>query len=124
MLLDRVTVATITWARTDEEQQTLRASMLALCRIGRPIFVADGGSGPDFCAYLRSLPNVTPVLPERAGVVGQTRACLRAALSAGCAFVVYTESDKQRFLKSTSGPSSSRPLMTSSLASSSPPGTA
>jgi len=99
MLLNGVTIATITWARTDEEQQTLRASMQVLSRIGCPIFVADGGSGSDFRAYLRSLPNVNPVPSERAGVIGQTRASLRAALSTGCSFVVYTESDKQHFFE-------------------------
>src|SRR5215203_5908168 len=99
MLLDRVTIATITWVRAAEEQVTLRASTQALSSIGCPIFVADGGSGPDFQAYLRALPNVTLIKPERAGVIGQTRACLRAARSAGTPFIVYTDSDQRHFLR-------------------------
>jgi hypothetical protein len=96
---DRVTFATITWARTDEEDRLLRISLSELSGLGRPIMVADGGSTPDFRAFLRGTPNVTVVDGERPGVVGQVRSSLQAALATDAAFIVYTEPDKRSFFE-------------------------
>src|SRR5687768_8713243 len=99
MRLDRVIFATITWARTEDEERLLRAALSALSRYDRPITVADGGSRPDFIDFLRALPNVALVAPERPGLVGQTLSSLRAAFEGGADFIVYTESDKHHFFE-------------------------
>jgi hypothetical protein len=99
MQVDRITFATITWARTPEEDALLRGALRALSGFSRPIVVADGGSDPAFLAAIRELPHVTVVTPERPGVVGQTRASLKAALGMGTDFIVYTESDKRHFFE-------------------------
>src|SRR5687768_9352412 len=71
MELDHVTFATITWARTDEEDRALRTSLGVLSGLGRPIMVADGGSTPGFRAFLGGVPNIAVADCDRSGVVGQ-----------------------------------------------------
>ena len=99
MQLDRIVFATITWARTDDEDRLLRASLTALSELGRPIMVADGGSTPDFLAFLRGLPNIVVVECDHPGLVGQVRSSLGAALATDAAFIVYTEPDKRSFFE-------------------------
>jgi hypothetical protein len=99
MQIDKAIIATITWARTADEEQRLKACLSVLSGLGPPVVVADGGSGPAFMAFLRSLPNVTIVAPERPGLVGQVLASLNGALARDPSFIVYTESDKQRFFE-------------------------
>ena len=95
-----VAIATMTLVRDAEEERLLRRSLEALAGHGRPVFVSDGGSGGAFVASLRSLANVTVVLPAAPGLVGQVRGSLSAAARSGARFVVYTESDKRAFFES------------------------
>jgi hypothetical protein len=99
MELDRVTFATITWARTDEEDRALRTSLGVLSGLGRPIMVADGGSTLGFRAFLGGVPNIAVADCDRPGVVGQVRSSLGAALATDAAFIVYTEPDKRGFFE-------------------------
>ena len=94
-----VAVATMTLVRDEDEEPLLRHSMEALARVGRPVFVSDGGSGDGFVSFLRSLPNVTAVEAGGTGLVGQVRGSLAAAARSGARFVLYTESDKQEFFE-------------------------
>jgi hypothetical protein len=99
MQLDRLTFATITWARSDDEDRLLRTSLTALSGLGRPITVADGGSTPGFMAFLGGLPNIVVVECDHPGVVGQVRSSLGAALATNAGFIVYTEPDKRIFFE-------------------------
>jgi hypothetical protein len=92
-------VATVTLVRDEDEEPLLRRSMEALARVGRPVFVSDGGSDDGFVSFLRSLPNVTGIEPAGSGLVGQVRGSLAAAAASGARFVLYTESDKQEFFE-------------------------
>ncbi|MDQ3348182.1 MAG: hypothetical protein M3545_09465 [Acidobacteriota bacterium] len=51
---DRVCVATVTWARSEGEQQLLRASLLRLAEPGLTIVVSGRDSGPAFRECLES----------------------------------------------------------------------
>ena len=95
----RISVATVTLVREPGEEAVLRRSMAALAQLGWPVYVADGGSGTDFVSFVRSLPGVSTVNPDGAGLVGQVRGSLTAAARSGTQFVLYTESDKQQFFE-------------------------
>jgi hypothetical protein len=95
----RVAIATMTLVRDGGEERLLRRSMEALAGAGYPVFVSDGGSGQEFVAFLQALRGVTVVPPSSAGLVGQMRASMAAAAATGAGFVVYTESDKEKFFQ-------------------------
>lgn len=99
MRISQLTIATITLARTVEEERALRASLRSLAQLGAPVFVSDGGSSEHFRASLRALPNVTVLQTPRPGVVPQIRASLEAASARRTAFVLYTEPDKRQFFE-------------------------
>ena len=94
-----VCAATITWARSAEEERTLRRALAALTRTALPVAVADKGNSPAFTDFLRRLPGVLLAPPAEATLVGQVRASLRAALAFERPFVLYTESDKEQFFE-------------------------
>ncbi len=93
----RVAVATITWARTADEELSLRRALPCLCEAGLPVVVADKGSNASFTAFVRALPRVLVVEPSVATLVGQTTAAIAAALRVGTPYVLYTEPDKEAF---------------------------
>jgi hypothetical protein len=92
-----VAVATLTWARTENESVGLARCLAALADVGLPVVVADRPAEPSFDRRLRALNNVTVVAPEMPGLVGQVKASIRAAAALGTRFVLYTEPDKERF---------------------------
>jgi hypothetical protein len=92
-------VATITWARDVREEQLLRESLAALAELQMPVFISDGGSGPDFLAFLRSYPHFTLLPAAAKGVWAQARSSLQAAYAAGMANIFYTEPDKADFFR-------------------------
>ncbi|HEY7383849.1 MAG TPA: hypothetical protein VH743_09290 [Beijerinckiaceae bacterium] len=94
-----MSVATMTLARTVEEERALRAALRSLAQLGAPVFVSDGGSSEHFRASLRALPNVTVLQPPRPGLVPQIRASLEAASARRTPFVLYTEPDKRQFFE-------------------------
>jgi hypothetical protein len=96
---DRVCAATVTWARTEAEQQLLRTSLLRLAKTGLTIVVADRDSGPAFRAFLDSNAQFRVVAPLGPTLVGQVQASLSAALETGADFILYTESDKALFFR-------------------------
>jgi hypothetical protein len=99
--LDRsaIAVATMTLVRDKDEDRLVRAALERLARKAWPIAVADGGSPDDFVRFLRHLPEVTVVDPDVSGLVGQIKASVRAAASAGKPLVFYTEPDKADFFE-------------------------
>jgi hypothetical protein len=99
MRIDQLSIATMSLARSPEEERVLSASLRSLTRLGAPVVVTDGGSSQQFQDFLRALPNVTVLQAARPGVVAQTRLSLQAALQHKTTFVLYTEPDKRLFFE-------------------------
>jgi hypothetical protein len=97
-----VAIATITWARSAEEDRRLRQSLTRLLAAGLPIAVADTGRTPSFIRFLRRHPGFT-VTQEGGGLVAQVEASLRIARAFGSRFVLYTEPDKELFFERLDG---------------------
>jgi hypothetical protein len=95
--LTDVAVATVTLARDAGEEVLLRRSLERLAQLGAAVFVADGGSGAAFRAFLDGLGTFTVVDPEGRGLVAQARASLGAAAASGARVILYTEPDKEQF---------------------------
>jgi hypothetical protein len=94
---DLVSVATITWARTADEDAVLRRSLNRLAETGLRVSVGDAGTNASFTAFLRSLPGVLVAAPRERGLVAQVNASLDAAAQFDTPFVLYTEPDKEGF---------------------------
>ena len=97
-----VAIATITWARSAEEDRRLRHSLTRLLAAHVPIAVADTGRTSSFTGFLRGRPELT-VAVERGGLVAQVESSLRIARSFGSRFVLYTEPDKELFFEHLPG---------------------
>ncbi|HEY0875079.1 MAG TPA: hypothetical protein VGD94_16515 [Vicinamibacterales bacterium] len=89
--------AIVTLVREPAEDELLRRALRLLARFDLPLFVCDGGSGPDFVGFLQSLPRTMVVEPIEKGLIGQVRASIASARDSGAEFVLYTESDKAEF---------------------------
>jgi hypothetical protein len=89
-------IATITWARNDDEEAVLQHSLLELAKLDRPVYLTDAGSQPSFIKFLRSVPQ----FHVEGGVVGvwpQARSSLQRAVDEGHEHILYTEPDKHDF---------------------------
>jgi hypothetical protein len=94
-----ITIATMSWDRTAQEAQLLRAAMRCLAQINLPVVVTDGGSGQPFVEYLRRFRHFTGLEANRPGVLAQIKWSLQGALQLGSCYILYTESDKQLFFE-------------------------
>lgn len=94
---DDISIATMTWARNEEEEKLLREAMRYLAEERMTVFVTDGGSGPSFVDFLSSFPNFQILKSDAPGVVAQTKRSLKAAYNLGTKYIFYTESDKDLF---------------------------
>jgi hypothetical protein len=92
--MNDVSVATISWARNDEEEKLLEISLRQLAELGLHVFIADGGSSQNFLQFLHSFSNFT-VLHGR-GLWPQAKASITPAANE-TKFVLYTEPDKLEF---------------------------
>jgi hypothetical protein len=95
----QVALATVTWARTDDEEALLRRTLAAVARAGWRVAVSDAGARPEFTRCLRSLPGFCVSVPDRPGLVNQVRQAFAAAARIGAPYVLYAESDKELFLR-------------------------
>ena len=95
-----VVIATITLARSADEERALLHSLEKLSSLGLPLIIADGGSGkgfvkklPDFSSYV--------IAPDEKGLVQQVRASLASALRhfPKKPAILYTEPDKYPFFE-------------------------
>lgn len=91
-----VAIATISWARNDQEEALLRSSLEQLATLDVPIFITDGGSGDSFLQFLRSHSNFTLLEPAK-GLWPQTKSSLLGAYESGAKSIFYTEPDKAGF---------------------------
>ena len=92
-----IAIATMTWARDEQEERLLREAITHLAGEKIPTFVTDGGSKPDFVSFLRNFPGFQVFAADAPGVFPQSRQSLRAAADSGAGFVLYTEPDKKLF---------------------------
>ena len=96
MDLNRVAIATITWARNKEEEQLLVLSLEQLAKTGLPVFITDAGSSESFLHFLEA--NNTFILTKSIkGVWPQALNSLQAASQKQHPFIFYTEPDKVGF---------------------------
>lgn len=97
--MPRLCIATVTWARDEQEQRLLRKSLLLLADRGLPIVVADRDSGTGLRDFLASRPQFRLVSPRGPSLVGQIQASLGEAARTDAEFILYTESDKALFFE-------------------------
>ncbi|MBD0377991.1 MAG: hypothetical protein ICV51_20475 [Flavisolibacter sp.] len=90
-------IATITWARNEAEENLLRASMQQLAALEIPVFITDGGSKPAFLDFIRRFPHFSLVFASTKGLWAQAKSSLLAAYRTGAPFIFYTEPDKYDF---------------------------
>lgn len=94
-------IATITWARDDQEEDLLRQSLQQLAATGIKVFITDGGSGAAFLAFMRSFQNFAVSEATVKGVWAQANGSLSAAYQSGAPFIFYTEPDKLEFFRTS-----------------------
>lgn len=95
-----IAIATISWARNENEEHLLKTSLTYLSSLGVPIYITDGGSGESFIEVIRNLPNIHLLQPVK-GLWAQAKNSLEAAHETGKPFVFYTEPDKAHFFSSS-----------------------
>jgi hypothetical protein len=101
---DDVVFATMTLARTAAEEESLVRALGRLAAHGRPVFVADGGSAPQFVETLAALPSCCVCASAFGpGLVGQIRTAVDKALQASARLICYTEPDKLHFFDTAIG---------------------
>jgi hypothetical protein len=92
-----LSIATITWARDEAEENLLRKSLQQLASLQIPVHITDGGSGPAFLDFLRSVPHFRLLQVKEKGVWAQAKNSLFEAYRSGSEFILYTEPDKYDF---------------------------
>jgi hypothetical protein len=93
----KLSIATITWARNEDEVSLLQSSLTQLSEFNVPIFVTDAGSTMNFTEFLLDCKNINLHPEPVKGVWPQTNVSLTAAYRSGSEFVLYTEPDKLQF---------------------------
>src|SRR5688572_28388881 len=99
MTSSKLSIATICWARNEEEEGLLRSSLQQLSKLDMPVFITDGGSGEAFIDYVKSLPNFTLLQAKEKGVQAQAKNSLQAAYASHSPLILYTEPDKEDFFQ-------------------------
>lgn len=92
-----IAIATITWARDDQEEAALQKALERLAALDMPVFITDGGSKESFLEFLGRFPNFHLGNQPKRGVWPQTKSSLGAAYGGGTPFILYTEPDKADF---------------------------
>jgi hypothetical protein len=96
-----VSIATITLARDEKEEQLLRNSLRELAKLEIPVFITDGGSQASFLAFLKGFSHFKISEAKVKGVWEQAKTSLFQAFEAGTKFIFYTEPDKYDFFHSS-----------------------
>jgi len=91
---NELSIATITLARNEAEEELLRESLQMLARLQIPVYITDGGSSARFIQFLHSFSNFT-VLHAK-GLWPQAKTSITSAAKE-TEFVLYMEPDKQDF---------------------------
>ncbi len=93
----QVAIATVTWARTAEEDARLRRSLSHLGTLGFPVTACDAGSSPSFIEFVGTLQGLEVIRSPGPGLVAQVQTSVAAAGAHGRPFVLYVEPDKEVF---------------------------
>ncbi|MDQ6812134.1 MAG: hypothetical protein M3040_00110 [Bacteroidota bacterium] len=93
---DQISIATITLARDEQEEQLLRTALHQLSQLNIPVYITDGGSRPGFLAFLAGFPQFIVSKKTARGVWEQAKNSLIEA-SETCEYIFYTEPDKYEF---------------------------
>lgn len=96
-MMNKFSIATITWARDDGEEQLLRRSLQQLAKLDIPVFITDGGSNKDFVQFMQAFPQFNVTEAKIPGLWAQVKISLLKAYKSGSQFVFYTEPDKHDF---------------------------
>lgn len=99
MNISDLAIATMSLARDDDEERSMRESLQILTSFKIPLFITDGGSNPKFVEFLHSLSNTTILTATTKGLATQVMSSLRAAAASGKKFTCYTEPDKKLFFR-------------------------
>ncbi len=94
-----LSIATITWARDEDEEKLLRQSLRQLAKLELTVFITDGGSNTGFLEFLKSFSNFNLLETKAKGVWAQVKNSLSEAHRSGSPFILYTEPDKQNFFE-------------------------
>ncbi|MEJ7740867.1 MAG: hypothetical protein WKF97_25905 [Chitinophagaceae bacterium] len=94
---NELSIATITWARDEEEEKLLRKSVEQLGKLDIRVFITDGGSNTGFLEFLRGFPQFVLAEAKTSGLWAQAKSSLLKAYESGSAFILYTEPDKYQF---------------------------
>lgn len=94
-MMNDVAIATISWARNEQEEAVLRTSLEQLSAFGLPVYITDGGSSDSFLHFLRSLKQFN--LYQAKGLWQQAKNSITAAGNDGAGKILYTEPDKLDF---------------------------
>jgi hypothetical protein len=98
-----LSIATITLARDDKEEQLLRNSLQELAKLDIPVYITDGGSRAGFIEFLRTFSQFKISKAKVKGAWNQAGNSLFDAYEAGTNFIFYTEPDKYDFFHSSLG---------------------
>jgi len=94
-----LSIATITWARDEDEEKLLRQSLRQLAKLELTVFITDGGSNTGFLEFLKSFSNFNLLETKAKGVWAQVKNSLSEAYQSGSSFILYTEPDKHDFFE-------------------------
>lgn len=90
-------IATISWARNEEEENLLRVSLQQLSALKLPVYITDGGSSETFLQFLHTLPFFN--IYRAKGLWPQAKNSILQARAGGAEAIFYTEPDKLDFFK-------------------------
>lgn len=88
-------IATISWARNEEEEKALHTSLQRLAELDIPVCITDGGSTDSFLRFLHSIPHF--IVRQAKGLWPQAKLSIATAMENGAKHIFYTEPDKLQF---------------------------
>jgi hypothetical protein len=94
---NNLSIATITWARDEVEENLLRQSLQKLAALDISVFITDGGSNTGFLDFLSGFPHFKLFQVKTKGLWAQAKNSLHQACRSGSEFILYTEPDKYDF---------------------------
>src|SRR3954465_13426045 len=96
---NKFSIATMTWARDEEEEKLLRSALPLLAALDVDVHITDGGSGEGFLAFLKSFPQFKVWPATEKGLWAQVKNSLDYAFKEAKPFILYTEPDKFDFFR-------------------------
>ncbi len=93
---NELAIATMTWARNEDEEKLLQTAITHLAKLDIPVFITDGGSRESFLKFLSTFPHIHVLQPSK-GLWFQVKNSLTEASKKNTDFIFYTEPDKADF---------------------------